>query len=255
MCNYRPSKMASVTPRQQVNQICRPFGAQGRIVRARSTCPSCRSFKLVNSLSDASGAINAVVAGPPDNSLTAVISYFWVKNGRPSLTWDDLLQRTILADKELECKGHNPARSFRDSRLINNVEAMRTYIRGFYQYAFCPTGRPSLTPSPSQIPVVMTVPSPKNSDRVKTLFRMVEDVLDQLKPKDRFQDNATRINEMINKNLIPRPIGNLMHAIRIKRNEVEHDRYEPDMSVMAAIEAEWSAISSWWRQRSKSSSS
>jgi hypothetical protein len=94
-------------------------------------------------------------------------------------------------------------------------------------------------------------PSVKNSEKVKTIFRNVEDILDKLKPRIREQDNASRIGELIREGLLPRHIGSLMHAIRVKRNEVEHDRYEPDDSVMAAIEAEWNAIFDWWHRRSK----
>jgi hypothetical protein len=136
----------------------------------------------------------------------------------------------------LRTKGHCPlCKSF---KLVNTLPKAST-----------PMGLNATSPQPPPVP---TSPSSKNSQKVKTIFRKMEDILDEIKPRIREQDNATRIGELIREGLLPRHIGSLMHSIRVKRNEVEHDRYEPDDMVMNAIEAEWRAISDWWHRQSKS---
>ena len=54
------------------------------------------------------------------------------------MNWDDLLKRTMAADKELERKSYNPAPGFRESRKDSNTGKMRKYIRGYYRYDFYP---------------------------------------------------------------------------------------------------------------------
>ena len=252
LCDDCLSQKAKVSPRQHVNQICRPLAAQGSILRIKSSCPSCSSFKLVNSIVDSSKA--GLVKEPKSNedSLTGLIGYYWVKDGCPSISWDELLERTVVADKELASKGDNPAKSFRSHRLAKNVEGMRTYIKGFYQYAFCPSFSSQPPAPPTNTVSLPNSPTQKNSEKVRSIFRKLEDILNDIKAKTNAdRDNAGRISNLIRDNVIPRHIGTLMHSIRIKRNEVEHDRYEPEDSVMAAIQAEWAAICEWWNRQRK----
>lgn len=47
-CDDCLSAILSITPRQTVNQICRPLGQQGEIRRERDVCSECERRKLVN---------------------------------------------------------------------------------------------------------------------------------------------------------------------------------------------------------------
>jgi hypothetical protein len=49
-CDDCLSEELSITPRQKVNQICRPLHEAGRIVRLKATCSRCGKVKLVNTL-------------------------------------------------------------------------------------------------------------------------------------------------------------------------------------------------------------
>jgi hypothetical protein len=48
ICDDCLSAAANVTPRQQVNQICRGLSDRGVISRSRKACPVCKALKLVN---------------------------------------------------------------------------------------------------------------------------------------------------------------------------------------------------------------
>jgi hypothetical protein len=48
LCDDCLSKLAGVTPRQQVNQICRPLADAGTIERNHGPCGNCGGSKLVN---------------------------------------------------------------------------------------------------------------------------------------------------------------------------------------------------------------
>jgi len=72
-------------------------------------------------------------------SLVGLIEQKWIRDGSPSLDWNQLLRRTIEADKELERAGINRPGGFRKHRKINNLAKMNTYIqRGFHKYKFYP---------------------------------------------------------------------------------------------------------------------
>ena len=91
-------------------------------------------------------------------------------------------------------------------------------------------------------------PRVKNSERVRAIFRDLEDIIDSIKPKVGKEDLASRIAKLAEQKRIPNEIASLMHSIRIKRNEIEHDRYEPSSSVLAGIEAYWREIQEWWER-------
>ena len=48
VCDDCLSTAADVTPRQQVNQICRGLAQRGVIERSRKVCPVCNVLKIIN---------------------------------------------------------------------------------------------------------------------------------------------------------------------------------------------------------------
>lgn len=56
-CDDCLSLELGITPRQQVNQICRKLQSQGKLVRKKGTCVLCRRNKLVNFLTESSKTI------------------------------------------------------------------------------------------------------------------------------------------------------------------------------------------------------
>ena len=74
----------------------------------------------------------------------------------------------------------------------------------------------------------------------------MEDIINSIEPREGMVDLASRISRLSREEVIPNEIASLMHSIRIKRNEVEHDRYEPSPRVMEGIEAYWQEIQEWW---------
>jgi len=54
-CDDCLSRDAGVSPRQQVNIICRKLASQGLVSRSKALCPQCNRRKLVNSLVPQSG--------------------------------------------------------------------------------------------------------------------------------------------------------------------------------------------------------
>jgi len=48
LCDDRISTVTSITPRQQVNQICRRLAESGQIQRRHQLCGRCGKGKLVN---------------------------------------------------------------------------------------------------------------------------------------------------------------------------------------------------------------
>jgi len=89
-------------------------------------------------------------------------------------------------------------------------------------------------------------PKINNSERVRSIFRKMEDIINSIEPREGMVDLASRISRLSREEVIPNEIASLMHSIRIKRNEVEHDRYEPSPRVMEGIEAYWQEIQEWW---------
>jgi hypothetical protein len=75
-------------------------------------------------------------------SLTGFIMEQWQKDGKPSLSPDQLLRRTIAADEELEKMGLNPAPAFRRHRSQSDHAHMERYVAGFYEYEFAPNFKP-----------------------------------------------------------------------------------------------------------------
>ena len=72
-------------------------------------------------------------------SLVGLIEQKWIRDGSPGLEWNQLLRRTIEADKELERAGINRPGGFRKHRKVNNLAKMNKYIqRGFHKYKFYP---------------------------------------------------------------------------------------------------------------------
>ncbi len=72
-------------------------------------------------------------------SLVGLIEQKWIRDGSPSLDWNQLLRRTIEADKELERVRANPAGVFRKHRKVNNLAGMNKYIQwGFHKCKFYP---------------------------------------------------------------------------------------------------------------------
>jgi len=69
--------------------------------------------------------------------LVGLIEQKWIRDGSPGLEWNQLLRRTIEADKELERAGINRPGGFRKHRKVNNLAKMNKYIqRGFHKYKF-----------------------------------------------------------------------------------------------------------------------
>ena len=75
-------------------------------------------------------------------SLTGQIMEQWHRDGKPTLTWQELLQRTVDADERLERIGLNPAAAFRRYRKGLDRAQMERYIVGFYEYEFSPNYSP-----------------------------------------------------------------------------------------------------------------
>jgi Phospholipase D-like domain at C-terminus of MIT len=75
-------------------------------------------------------------------SLAGSVLERWLSDGKPSLSWADLVQRTIQADVKLESIGLNPARVFRRHRQARDTTEMERYVAGFYEYEFSPNYNP-----------------------------------------------------------------------------------------------------------------
>lgn len=52
-CDDCLSEVLNITPRQQVNQMCRPLANEGKITRRKSSCSRCGRVKLCNSFEEA----------------------------------------------------------------------------------------------------------------------------------------------------------------------------------------------------------
>jgi hypothetical protein len=75
-------------------------------------------------------------------SLAGSVLERWLLDGKPSLSWGELVKRTIRADEELETIGLNPARVFRRHRQAGDTTEMERYVAGFYEYEFAPNYNP-----------------------------------------------------------------------------------------------------------------
>jgi hypothetical protein len=103
-------------------------------------------------------------------SLVGLIRQKWIKDGQPSLDWDDLRRRTIEADEELERIGLNPAEVFRKHRENNNITGMNQYIGGFYKYPFCPSYSYESS-SPENKTLAFYTPPDPDTDSLVSLYR------------------------------------------------------------------------------------
>jgi len=67
LCDDCLSRGAEITPRQQVNQICRTLKNRGVLKREKGICHGCRSTKLVNQLSR-----SFLIGGAPAGEKTSI---------------------------------------------------------------------------------------------------------------------------------------------------------------------------------------
>jgi len=70
LCDDCISKLAGVTPRQQVYQICRTLGDARAIERKHGTCGNCERGKLVNNVSQVGKQPEPPPPPPPDKDKT-----------------------------------------------------------------------------------------------------------------------------------------------------------------------------------------
>jgi hypothetical protein len=75
-------------------------------------------------------------------SLAGSVLERWLRDGKPELSWEKLVEITVEADKELEKAGLNPAPAFRRHRFGRDVAQMQRYVAGFYEYEFAPNYNP-----------------------------------------------------------------------------------------------------------------
>lgn len=192
-------------------------------------------------------------------SLAGVILRNWIDDGRPTLTWDDVLSRAAKADADLERSGLNPARVFRRYRLDKNTGEMQRYISGFYEYEFAPNYNPrekkrkrldvrrAVAPQPTTSEPLNTHRS--TAETVLELTKRMESILQQLEPRGFNQDLATWINEIERQGRLPSHVKFRMHAIRSLRNKVVHQDYRPTPAELTALASDWAIIDEWWRGR------
>jgi hypothetical protein len=190
-------------------------------------------------------------------SLAGSVLECWLSDGKPSLTWEKLVRRTMKADRELEKAGLNPAPAFRNYRINSNTAQMQRYVAGFYEYEFSPNYNPrkqTIASIPKtekrnvQTAVVISAPEHESdADFVINLFKQIENILQDIEPPGPYQNTAAWINELERKSAIPRQISFRMHSIRLTRNRVVHDRSVLSETEKAGLNADWAIINEWWK--------
>lgn len=192
------------------------------------------------------------------DSLTGSILERWLADGKPSLTWDDLVHRTIDADIEFERRGLTPAPAFRRHRLRGDSIKMQRYVAGFYEYEYSPNYNPrkhgaTFAPKrakpearPAKIPTIDETPE-SSADFVIKMFRRVEKLLRKFEDRGAGRDAVNWINDLEKKGRIPKRISFRMHSIRLTRNRVVHEMCDLSAAERTALIADWETIDEWWK--------
>jgi hypothetical protein len=111
-------------------------------------------------------------------------------------------------------------------------------------------------PSTSAIQAVEPMPAPSSEPRplevlVKEVILKLEDILQTLEPKGG-RELSEWIGDLHRKNLILRPVADMMHTIRKIRNNVFHSNYTFSKHDRAVFESAWMSVKEWWDQRQSS---
>ena len=109
-----------------------------------------------------------------------------------------------------------------------------------------------LPSTPEIQPAEPTPATPSGSQSLEVLVKEVilklEDILQTLEPK-RGRELSDWISDLQRKNLIPRPVADMMHTIRKIRNSVFHSNHSFNKHDRMVLESAWLSVKEWWEQR------
>lgn len=109
---------------------------------------------------------------------------------------------------------------------------------------------PTTPPKPDTrlMPAATSEPAQPLEVMVKDVVLKLEGILQNLEPKAG-RELSEWISDVQRKNLVPRPIADMMHTIRKIRNSVVHSNYSFGKHERAVLDSAWLTVKEWWEQR------